>query len=111
MEFRKNMTVLFQGDSITDCGRRQQGAEGLGYGYVGIVVQELGRRFADLDPKITVVKKLAQEFDAIYVPFDQVFARALERAPANSWSGDGVHPTEEGHRLMAETWLRCVVGE
>jgi lysophospholipase L1-like esterase len=62
----------------------------------------------DLDPKIAVVFKLASEFDAILIPFDDIFAAAsLKREPA-FWAADGVHPTAAGHALIAQEWLKAV---
>lgn len=62
----------------------------------------------DLDPKIQVVRALAEEFNALYVPFDGMFAaQALQHGPA-TWAADGVHPTPAGHALMSRQWLRCV---
>ncbi|HOJ10851.1 MAG TPA: SGNH/GDSL hydrolase family protein [Clostridiales bacterium] len=62
----------------------------------------------DLDPKIQAVRLLAIEFNAIYVPFDGIFAAAsVKREPA-FWAADGVHPTSAGHALMAIEWLKAV---
>ena len=63
---------------------------------------------ADLDPKIDAVRRLAREFDAIYVPFDGLFAQAATQAAPEFWAEDGVHPTMAGHALMAQAWLRAV---
>lgn len=62
----------------------------------------------DLDPKIAVVRKLACEFAAIYVPFDGIFASACSYQPPEFWAADGVHPSQPGHALMAQAWLRAV---
>jgi acyl-CoA thioesterase-1 len=62
----------------------------------------------DLDPKIHAARQLAAEFQAIYVPFDGLFAAAASRRPAADWAGDGVHPSPAGHALMADAWLRAV---
>ncbi|WP_420799293.1 SGNH/GDSL hydrolase family protein [Ktedonospora formicarum] len=62
----------------------------------------------DLDPKIQAVRELAREFDALLVPFDGLFAQACERREAGYWGADGVHPSSEGHALMARSWLRVV---
>ena len=62
----------------------------------------------DLDPKIGVVRRLAREFSAILVPLDAIFAQAvIQREPA-FWASDGIHPTFEGHALIAQSWLRAV---
>jgi len=62
----------------------------------------------DLDPKIAVVRRLAREYGALYVPFDGLFAQAAARRSPAFWASDGVHPTEAGHALMAQAWLRAV---
>lgn len=56
----------------------------------------------------TAAKKIAKEFDAIWVPFQEVFDEAVKYAPATYWTGDGVHPSMAGAQLMAEAWLRAV---
>jgi lysophospholipase L1-like esterase len=53
-------------------------------------------------------KKIAKEFDAIWVPFQEVFDEAVKYAPGTYWAGDGVHPSMAGAQLMAEAWLRAV---
>jgi len=51
---------------------------------------------------------LAKEFNAIWVPFQEVFNEAVNHAPEVYWLPDGVHPSMAGAQLMAETWLRFV---
>lgn len=62
----------------------------------------------DLDPKIAVVRALAIEYRALYVPLDGIFAQAAARRPPEFWCPDGVHPTPAGHALIADAWLRAV---
>ena len=62
----------------------------------------------DLDPKIAVARKLAREFDAIFVPLDGPFAAAATRCEMGFWLPDGVHPTAAGHALIAQAWLKAV---
>jgi lysophospholipase L1-like esterase len=64
----------------------------------------------DLDPKIAVARDLAREFSAILVPLDGIFAQASTRRESAFWASDGVHPTPAGHALIAQSWLRAVVG-
>lgn len=61
---------------------------------------------ADLNPKIDVVRKLAVEFGADFVPLDGLFAAAATRCPADFWAADGVHPTAAGHALISQAWLK-----
>ena len=51
-------------------------------------------------------RKLAREFNTIYIPYQKVFDEAVKVAPAVYWTGDGVHPTVAGAKLMAEAWLQ-----
>lgn len=60
----------------------------------------------DLDPKISAVRDLAVEFGADLIPLDGLFASASTRAPAAFWLPDGVHPSNAGHALIADAWLR-----
>ena len=62
----------------------------------------------DLDPKIDAARRLAREFGAIYVPMDGLYAAASTRQAPEVWAGDGVHPSQAGHALMAQAWLRAV---
>ncbi|HEX8357136.1 MAG TPA: GDSL-type esterase/lipase family protein, partial [Segetibacter sp.] len=55
-----------------------------------------------------IVKRLSRENNAIFVPFQSVFNKALERAPAEYWMWDGIHPMPAGHELMAREWLHQV---
>jgi acyl-CoA thioesterase I len=63
---------------------------------------------ADLDRRIQAVHDLAREFHAVLVPFDSLFADAMTRHEPGFWTSDGVHPTLDGHSLMADAWLRAV---
>ena len=62
----------------------------------------------DLDPKIEVARRLAEEFDAVLVPLDGVFSAACGPRPPGYWAGDGVHPSLPGHALIAQRWLKAV---
>jgi len=53
-------------------------------------------------------KRISDEFNALWVPFQDVFDEAVKHAPAKYWTGDGVHPDMPGAQLMAEAWLRAV---
>lgn len=61
-----------------------------------------------VDYVIEIVKRLADEYNAIFVPFQDAFDKALDRAPAEYWIWDGIHPMPAGHELMVRTWLDAV---
>ncbi len=65
----------------------------------------------DLDPKIHIVRALAREYGAIYIPFDGIFAQASARQELTYWAADGVHPTAAGAALMAKAWLDAAMTE
>jgi acyl-CoA thioesterase-1 len=59
----------------------------------------------DLDPKIHIVNSLAEEYETAIVPLDRMFQNySLEQQP-EYWAEDGVHPTLEGHTVIAEKWM------
>jgi len=62
----------------------------------------------DLDPKIDVVRAMAQEFEAELIPTDALMSAAAREIGATSVTTDGVHPTEAGHRVLADAWLAMV---
>lgn len=54
------------------------------------------------------VRKLAEEFDAVLIPYQNIYARAAAEAPPRHYSTDGVHPSLAGVRLMSDGWLSHV---
>lgn len=58
-----------------------------------------------LNPLIDVVRKLSKEYNAVLVPLDDIFAQAAEKREPSFWTDDGIHPTFEGHALIAQAWL------
>jgi lysophospholipase L1-like esterase len=67
------------------------------------------RWFTDMNKRRDIVQRIAQDTGSIFVPFQSMFDKALDQAPATYWATDGVHPTPAGHLLMAETWLAHVL--
>lgn len=63
--------------------------------------------FPTFDGYRASLKKLAGEFDAVFVPFQSAFDEAVKIAPATYWSTDGVHPDLPGRQLMTEVWLKA----
>lgn len=52
-----------------------------------------------------VVAKLADEFNAVLIPMQEVFDEAAERCGPEHWIWDGVHPLPQGHELIARNWI------
>ncbi|MBR4240701.1 MAG: phosphatase PAP2 family protein [Eubacterium sp.] len=60
----------------------------------------------DLNPKIEIAKKLAREFGCIYVPLDEILAEKSLSTDKKLLSEDGVHPAEEGKKVIAKAYLK-----
>lgn len=64
----------------------------------------------DLDPKIHIVRKLANEYADYYIPMDGIFAKAeAEEYKGNELAQDGVHPSGIGHRMIAEEFMKIFI--
>jgi len=59
--------------------------------------------FPEFDTYRAVAKKLAEEFDAVFIPYQSIFNEAQKHAPGRYWTADGVHPS------MAGAWLKAVI--
>jgi len=62
----------------------------------------------DVEARIGVVKKTAEEFSTGLVHLDLMFSEAAKEKSPEFLVTDGVHPTPAGHVLIAESWLRNV---
>lgn len=55
------------------------------------------------------VRELAVEFDAFFLPYDEMFEKLIRKQPEPSyWLWDGIHPSAAGHRRMANLWKKKV---
>lgn len=50
-------------------------------------------------------RAVAEEFSAVFVPLQECFDKVCERQDTKYWIWDGVHPTENGHGLIARQWI------
>jgi len=57
------------------------------------------------------VHELADEFDAVFVPLQDMFDLYMKKADPKSLIWDGVHPTVAGHELIARRWLEVTEKE
>lgn len=75
---------------------------------VGMVSKNPELWAAEVQKRQIVVRTLALKFNAIYVPLQDVFNKALQKAKAEHWIWDGVHPMPAGHELIAREWMKAV---
>lgn len=69
------------------------------------IPDRLERFNVDVAEKAQVVKELATQYSIPLIELQPAFNKALEQAPADYWTGDGVHPTPNGHELIKRLWL------
>lgn len=62
----------------------------------------------DLDPRIDAVRRVARDYEALYLPLDGLFAAASTKREPAFWAADGVHPTQAGHALIAQAWIEAM---
>ena len=105
-EFAENLRAMLE-----DVRTRTQASLILCEPFVLPVPEDRAAWREDLDPKIHIIRSLAREYGAIYVPFDGLFAQASTRQELAYWAADGVHPTPAGSALMAEAWLSAIMTE
>jgi len=63
---------------------------------------------AKMDEYGAIVRKLASEFDAVFVDVQAAFDRYLRHHPSQSLCGDRVHPNGPGHMIIATALLTAL---
>lgn len=64
---------------------------------------------AEIDQRRKIVKKLAAEFNATFLPLQALFNAAATKNSPEYWLRDGVHPSCAGHMLIADTWVKTAL--
>lgn len=63
-----------------------------------------------LRPCQRIVRELAQEWKAVFVPLQEPLERAAASTGTAYWLFDGVHPNAAGQWIIAREWLASVAG-
>ncbi len=64
----------------------------------------------DLLEKQEVIYRLAKEYDVTFIDLSKIFDKMVADGTAmEEISADGVHPTDFGHTVIAEQWLKAVL--
>lgn len=75
----------------------------------GTVKQNKDKWFPEFDKRREIAKAVATEAKATWVPFQTMFDDAVAAGTsAEALARDGVHPSQDGHALMAKTWREIV---
>jgi lysophospholipase L1-like esterase len=54
-----------------------------------------------------ISKEIANEYKAVFIPYQSIFDKAEKEADGKYWAYDGVHTSMAGISLMAESVLQC----
>ncbi len=63
---------------------------------------------ADIEPKISALRKLALKYADAYIPLDGIFYNLSVDTAPEIWTGDGVHPSAAGHRIIAKEVIKVL---
>ena len=56
-------------------------------------------------------RKVAEEYNAVFVPLQDIFDEYAKHTDIFKLLWDGVHPTTGGHQLIARRWKECVLNK
>ena len=57
--------------------------------------------------KGTQAKMIAEKYNLPFIKLQEGFDKLCEKAPADYWLIDGVHPTSMGHEYIKEQWIEA----
>lgn len=99
MTITPGSTVVFAGDSITDC-QRLDSEDGLGY-----PLRIAGEHaFRHPDRRVTWLNTATS--GSKVMDLEARWQDVLDARP--DWAADGIHPTPAGHAALAAAWLRLM---
>jgi len=75
---------------------------------VGKVKENWTAWSTEMKTRQDIVKRLATASGCLFIPLQDAFDKACEKAPADYWIWDGIHPMPAGHELIARRWLHTV---
>ena len=64
----------------------------------------------DINERQEITRRLAREYNGVAVPFQSALDKAAENISPHKLLEDGVHPTDLGHRVLADCWIEAVLG-
>ena len=72
----------------------------------GTATEEKYEEFLEVKEYAKVVKKIAEDYNCVFVPLQEMLDKAAEKFGADKVLADGVHPTITGSKLIANEWLK-----
>ena len=62
--------------------------------------------YSEVKKRAAKAKESAERYDLTFIPLQDKFEEATKQAPNEYWLMDGVHPTEAGHALIQNEWVK-----
>jgi len=89
--------------------RRETNAKLVMFEIFYVTGEDMQKRDLNVDMYNEIIHRLSAEYDALLVPVNSAFRRAVLKRRSYSWTmGDGVHPLQVGHTLIALTFLKTL---
>lgn len=63
--------------------------------------------YNEVQKRAAASKRIAEKYNLIFVPLQEMFNQACQKAEPSYWLQDGVHPTAMGHNLITKEWLKA----
>ena len=68
----------------------------------------LARFQKDVAEKAAAAKRIAEKYSLPLIELQPAFDEACQKAPADHWVLDGVHPTPCGHEIIKRLWIKAL---
>lgn len=82
------------------------------FSFTDVVFEKFRNTYANEIPKFQKkAKELSEKYGCIFVELQEEFEKKYKAYPGlgrDYWIWDGIHPTAQGHRIIAEKWLKCL---
>ncbi len=72
-----------------------------------VVAENYSLRRAQTEKRSEAAQRVAERFGAKFVPIQKHLDAALEKAPIDYWTIEGVHITEAAYQIIADEWIKA----
>ena len=73
----------------------------------GLVGEKFDEWHALITPIQQILPSIARDYNATYIPLQQLFNDLCQKREASYWLWDGVHPTAAGHEIITRQWIEA----
>lgn len=70
--------------------------------------EKIDKWFPMINEYGVIARKIATEFDAVFIPYHEIFQKAGKSVPPSYYTKDGIHPSLAGIDLMSEAWCNII---